>query len=145
MPHARDEHPDHCATEIFAKRALELVERQQNIRPQILHYVVHYADWPLSRDAGTALNLNPPANFQAGGVWRSLTLRQAEVDLKRQALAEYATQIRTMGGFLEAFVRHNELFVDDSAAAAPECWCDEKTVATTLPAGSYRHRPKPRT
>ena len=144
MPHARDEHPDHCATEIFAARALELIERQQHTKPQVLHYLVHYADWPLSRDAGTGLDLNPPANFPAGGAWRSLPLREGDVDLKRQALAEYATQVRTMGGFLEAFIRRNELFVDDGAAAAPECWCDEKTVATTLPAASYRHRPKPR-
>jgi LmbE family N-acetylglucosaminyl deacetylase len=146
MPHARDEHPDHCATEIFAKRALELIEQQRQARPQVLHYLVHYADWPLSRDAGSGMDLEPPANFPAGGAWRSLPLSESEVDAKRQALAEYATQVRTMGGFLEGFLRRNELFVDDSAAAAPECWCDEKTVATTLPAASYKHRPaaKPR-
>jgi LmbE family N-acetylglucosaminyl deacetylase len=145
MPHARDEHPDHCATEIFAKRALEIVERQpQHIKPHVVHYLIHYADWPLSRDAGTGIDLRPPANFPAGSEWRSLPLGESDVDLKRQAVAEYATQMRSMGGFLEAFIRRNELFVDDGAAAEPECWCDDKTVATTLPAASYRHRPKPR-
>jgi LmbE family N-acetylglucosaminyl deacetylase len=146
MPHSRDDHPDHCATEIFVQRALDLVRRQQNVKPQVLHYVIHYFDWPLSRDAGSGTDLYPPANFPAAeGQWRSLRLHDQETDLKRQAIASYATQERTMGAFLEAFVRHNELFVDGTQKPAePECWCDDNTVATTLPAGSYRHRPKPR-
>ena len=147
MPHSRDEHPDHCATEIFAQRALDLVARQQNAKPpRVLHYVIHYADWPLSRDAGSGRQLYPPAHFPAAeGLWRSLSLRDPEVDLKRHAVADYTTQVRLMGAFLEAFVRRNELFVDGTQKTTPpECWCDEKTVATTLPAGSYRHRPKPR-
>jgi LmbE family N-acetylglucosaminyl deacetylase len=145
LPHDEDEHPDHCATQIFGRRALEVLARRGLITPRVLHYVIHYADWPLSQDAGTGALLNPPAGFPAGeGEWRSLTLSDAEAEAKRQALGEYATQMRTMGTFLQAFARHNELFVDGAPASAPECWCDEKTVATTLPSGSYRRRPKPR-
>jgi len=146
VPHSRDEHPDHCATEIFVQRALDLVARRTTIRPRVLHYVIHYLDWPLSRDAGSGKELYPPAAFPAPeGQWRSLGLSEPETDLKREAIAAYATQVRTMGTFLEAFVRRNELFVDGTEKPAPpECWCDGNTVATTLPAGSYRHRPKPR-
>ena len=144
LPHARDEHPDHCATQIFVRQALDVLKRRQNMTPRTLHYVIHYADWPLSRDAGTGVRLNPPQGFPAGeGEWRSLALTAAEANAKREALGDYATQIRLMGGFLEAFARHNELFLDE-AAAAPECWCDDKTVATTLPPASHRHRPKKR-
>jgi hypothetical protein len=49
-----------------------------------------------------------------------------------------------MGAFLEAFVRHNELFVDGTQKPAePECWCDDKVVATTLPAPHHRRKPHP--
>ena len=145
MPHSRDEHPDHCATEIFAQRALNLVRRNHGVQPRVLYYVVHYLDWPLSRDAGSGTQLYPPATFPAADdQWRSLSLSESESDLKRQAIAEYTTQVRTMGAFLEAFARHNELFVDGThKPAEPECWCDDKAVATTLPAPSHRPHPKP--
>jgi LmbE family N-acetylglucosaminyl deacetylase len=145
LPHAEDEHPDHCATQIFGRRALELLNRRLGLAPRVLHYVVHYADWPLSRAGGAGAQLDPPAGFPAAeGQWRSLTLSDAEAEAKRQAIGDYATQMRTMGTFLQAFARHNELFVDGAPASPPECWCDERTVATTLPAASHRHRPKPR-
>jgi LmbE family N-acetylglucosaminyl deacetylase len=144
LPHARDEHPDHCATQIFGRQALDVLKRRRNMTPRILHSVIHYADWPLSRDAGTDVRLNPPKEFPQGqGQWRSLTLTAGEASTKREALGDYATQMRLMGGFLDAFARHNELFLDD-APVTHECWCDEKTVATTLPPASYRHRPKNR-
>jgi LmbE family N-acetylglucosaminyl deacetylase len=145
LPHGEDEHPDHCATQIFGRRALELLNRRLGLAPRVLHYVVHYADWPLSQDGGTGAQLDPPAGFPAAeGQWRSLTLSDAEAEAKRLAIGDYATQMRAMGTFLQAFARHNELFVDGAPASPPECWCDEKTVATTLPAASHRHRPKPR-
>jgi len=145
MPHSRDDHPDHCATEIFAQRALNLVRRTHNVQPRVLYYLVHYLDWPLSRDAGSGTQLSPPENFPAAeDQWRSLSLSDAETDLKRQAIAEYTTQVRTMGPFLEAFARHNELFVDGThKPAEPECWCDDRAVATTLPAPSHRPKAKP--
>jgi LmbE family N-acetylglucosaminyl deacetylase len=144
LPHARDEHPDHCATQIFARQALDVLNRRRKMTPRVLHYVIHYADWPLSRDAGTGPRLSPPEGFPTGdGQWRSLTLTAAEADAKREALGDYATQMRVIGEFLRAFARDNELFLDD-APATPECWCDDKTVATTRPPASYRHRPKKR-
>lgn len=145
VPHARDDHPDHCATEIFARQALDVLNRRGGTTPRVLHYLIHFWDWPLSRDAGTGPRLQPPEQFPAGeGQWRSLMLTTAEADAKRKALGDYGTQMRMMGDFLISFARHNELFLDDGPAAAPECWCDDKTVATTLPPASYRHRPTKR-
>jgi len=45
---------------------------------------------------------------------------------------------------MKAFGRSNELFLEGRPAARPECWCDEKHVATETPPGQYRRRPMPR-
>jgi LmbE family N-acetylglucosaminyl deacetylase len=141
MPHCEDEHPDHCATHIFARHAVDRVARAHRIAPRILYYVIHRGEWPLRGGGGA--QLNPPADFPpAEGEWRSLRLTEAEATVKRQALFDYATQMHTMGTFLQAFARNNELFLEGEPASAPECWCDDKTVATTIPPAKYRHKPK---
>ena len=59
-PHPEDEHPDHCSTHIFIKEALERGEGPRPPRPRILHYVIHYEQWPLGNRRGSEGDSTPP-------------------------------------------------------------------------------------
>lgn len=142
MPHPEDEHPDHCSTHIFATEALAAAGRQGMPRPRVLHYLVHYGQWPLSPDAGGGSELRPPAGFPATeDQWRSLALTREEADAKKQAILAYSSQLMVIGRFMLAFGRDNELFLEGEPATAPECWCDGQNVATEVPPARYRRRP----
>ena len=142
LPHAEDDHPDHCSTYIFVREALDAVAaRYRNISPRVLQYLVHFEQWPLDVAGDLAAPLQPPADFPSGeGAWRTLTLTPAEAAAKQRAIGDYPSQQLVIGDFMKAFGRSNELFIE-GRAAAPECWCDDKHVATELPPAKYRRRP----
>jgi LmbE family N-acetylglucosaminyl deacetylase len=147
MPHQDDDHPDHCASHIFAKEGLAELQRRRRVllRTRVLYYLVHYEQWPLSSDAGTGSTLYKPMDFPlTDGHWSSLRLTAAEIEGKKRALATYTSQVRAIGRFLLAFGRNNELFLDTEPAARPECWCDDRTVATESPAPRPRRHPQRR-
>ncbi len=142
LPHPEDEHPDHCSTHIFAREALEAVRTVQSPRLRVLHYLVHFEQWPLTADAGTGAELKPPADFPpAEGRWGSLRLSAEEVAAKKRAILTYASQVQVIGRFMLAFGRDNELYLEGEPATLPECWCDGQNVATELPPPRYRRRP----
>jgi LmbE family N-acetylglucosaminyl deacetylase len=145
IPHSEDEHPDHCATHIFAREALDAMRRRGLPQPRVLYYLVHYRQWPLTPEAGIGSELRPPADFpSAEGRWTSLKLTPDEAVGKKQALLAYASQMLVIGRFMLAFGRNNELFLEGEPASAPECWCDDQNVATELPPSKYRRRsPRP--
>jgi LmbE family N-acetylglucosaminyl deacetylase len=145
LPHPEDLHPEHCSTYIFGREALDAVRAaDRTIKPRILHYLVHYDDWPDEQaDADSALE--PAPQFPPReGAWRSLTLTAAEIAGKRRALEKYPSQALVMSKFLQAFGRTNELFIEGRPASLPECWCDGTSVATEKPPDRYRRRPQPR-
>jgi LmbE family N-acetylglucosaminyl deacetylase len=142
VSHPEDSHPDHCSTHIFVLEALDALSRQGHPRPRILHYLIHFKNWPLSPDAGTGPELRPPAGFPSDqGPWASLALTPDEIAAKKQALLAYRSQLLVIGRFMLAFGRSNELFIETEPASLPECWCDNDTVATELPTSHYRRRP----
>lgn len=131
LPHPADEHPDHCSTHIFAREALEAVPAALRSRMRVLHYLVHFGQWPLSADAGLGATLLPPESFPAAAsAWRQVTLTQAEADTKKQALLAYRTQLLVIGRFMLAFGRSTELFLEGESAPTPDCWCDGENVTT---------------
>lgn len=141
LPHPEDEHPDHCATHIFAREAVDAV---RTARPDLraLHYIVHFGQWPVDSAAPPTMMV-PPATFPPGeGRWASLALTNEEAAAKRRALLTYATQTRVIGRFMDAFARDNELFLEGEPSSAVECWCDGQNVATELPPSRYRRQPK---
>jgi LmbE family N-acetylglucosaminyl deacetylase len=141
IPHCEDEHPDHCATTIFVDEALATLAKAGLQQPRVLHYIVHYGRWPLDADPGSQLTV--PAAFAADqGRWESLALTTEESEAKKRAVLAYRTQLLVIGRFLLAFARSNELFIEGDPASAPECWCDDDTVATDLPPSKRRHDPK---
>jgi len=142
LPHPEDEHPDHCSTHIFAREALEAVPAPLRERMRVLHYLVHYGQWPLSADAGGGSLLLPPDGFPTTeGTWRQVTLTAAEAETKKRALLAYETQMVVIGRFMLAFGRTTELFLEGEPASTPECWCDGENVATDKPPAALRRKP----
>ncbi len=144
IPHPEDEHPDHCSTHIFARDAIAAVWPDARRRPHVIHYLVHYGQWPLAGASGGA-GLLPPAGFPATeGRWVSLKLSPTEETAKHRALLAYGSQLLAIGRFVLAFSRSNELFLDGEPASPPECWCSGQNVATEVPPERRRRRAKPR-
>lgn len=142
LPHPEDEHPDHCSTHIFAREAMNVLPAATRSRVHVLHYLVHFGQWPLTSEGGTGASITPPASFPPNeGRWLSLPLSDQEAATKKQALLAYATQMQVIGRFMLAFGRANELFLDGEPASLPECWCDGRNVATEAAPSSYRRRP----
>lgn len=142
LPHPEDDHPDHCATAVFVREALDAVLARQAARtPRVLHYLIHYDRWP-DLDESRRSPLQPPADFPPGeGEWRSLTLTPAEARMKLRSIGTYGSQMLVIGRFLQAFGRPNELFLEGRPVSPPECWCDATHVATEAPPQRYRRRP----
>jgi LmbE family N-acetylglucosaminyl deacetylase len=130
---ADDDHPDHCATYVFVDEALRAQRGRAGFRaPQVLQYLVHYQQWPLSDDAGTGHRLEPPSTYPSSEKWRSLDLAAEEAEAKQEALLLYRSQMLVIGRFMMGFARGNELFIAAPATVRPECWCDAETVATEV-------------
>jgi LmbE family N-acetylglucosaminyl deacetylase len=144
-PHPEDQHPDHCSTHIFLKEALEELSRTGRVQPRVLHYLIHYGQWPLRATDQSGDRLLPPREFPPlEGHWANLALTPEEIGGKRTALLLYHSQILVIGRLLLAFARSNELFVEGEPASLPECWCNGQNVATELPPSRYRHPPPKR-
>lgn len=145
LPHPEDEHPDHCSTHIFVREALEAVPADVRRQVRVLHYLVHFGQWPLAAHDDGPL-LQAPGGFPANeGHWMSLPLSTSEAAGKLRALRGYQTQMQVIGRFMLAFGRRNELYLEGEPASPPECWCDGENVAaysTTL--ARPQRRPSPR-
>lgn len=144
-PHPEDQHPDHCSTHIFLNEALDELSRIGRVRPRVLHYLVHYGQWPLRPvDTDGDMLLPPPQFPPLEGRWVTLPLTRDEIAAKRGALVLYHSQMLVIGRFLLAFARGNELFLEGEPASLPECWCNGQNVATEAPAARLRHTPPKR-
>ena len=144
-PHPEDQHPDHCSTHIFLKEAFDELSRAGRVRPRILHYLIHYGQWPLRSTDQIDDMLLPPREFPPlEGRWANLTLTPDEFRAKRAALLLYHSQILVIGRLLLAFATRNELYVEGEPASLPECWCNGQNVATEAPPSRYRHPPPKR-
>jgi LmbE family N-acetylglucosaminyl deacetylase len=136
FPHAEDDHPDHCATHIFVREALDATSQH----PRELGYLIHYDQWPPASGAGS--DLRPPATFpSAEGRWSSFALEPHEMVAKKRALLAYSSQTMVIGRFMMGFSRANELFLEGKPASRPECWCDATVVATTAKTTRRVRRP----
>jgi LmbE family N-acetylglucosaminyl deacetylase len=136
LPHPEDEHPDHCSTHIFAREAFGVESSAEQREVRVLHYVVHFGQWPLTRDAGIGAQLNPPDGFPLDeGRWVSLALTDAEAAAKKRALLAYKTQMQVIGRFLLAFGRTNELYLEGEPKTSPACWCDGENITAERTSG----------
>jgi LmbE family N-acetylglucosaminyl deacetylase len=117
-----DEHPDHCATYYFVKKALIDLHKQSPItKPKVLTFLIHYGQWPVGQGSGTGSHLNPPEGLPDNETkWISFPLQPKETEVKRKALLHYHTQMLVMGRYLMSFARANELFFIEHQGLAQE-------------------------
>jgi LmbE family N-acetylglucosaminyl deacetylase len=105
-PSPLDEHPDHRASGLLTLAAV----RQPGVTAQVRYWIVHGGEgWPSPRGLLAGVPLTPPPRGRALDA-RPFVLSAAEEDGKLRALDAYATQMRTLGPFLLAFVRTTELY-----------------------------------
>jgi len=116
LPDPRDHHPDHRAAGLFTLLALAdwSAHRPKKDLPQLLAYLVHWPNWPPGWDASDPQPRNnaplelPEKDLHHGGKRVALTLSDAELAVKEDALGRYVTQLAAMGPFLTAFLRGTE-------------------------------------
>jgi hypothetical protein len=106
----------------------------QDQPPHVLHYVLHYPEWPPAGRAGGPID---PPSFGHSGEWnwKTLPLTAAERTNKRHALDAYRSQMLVMADFLTAFDRPNELFIDGEPPTPFPCWCNGENISTIAGAG----------
>jgi LmbE family N-acetylglucosaminyl deacetylase len=122
LPHPGDQHPDHCATHVLVHEALAVALHSDPRAPRVLHYLVHFPDWPA---AGSVL---PGRVLDKGWIWTSLPLTPREQAGKQAALDLFKSQALVMPEFLNAFVRASELFTEGEPTLPVPCWCSGENV-----------------
>ena len=110
VSHPADHHPDHKALYLFARVALFDVAPE--VTPRVYPYLVHYTQWPVPSGRHPTEPLEPPAFLKDRIPWEVVALDGRQVRLKGDALKKHKTQYETTPGFLDSFVRQNELFGD---------------------------------
>jgi LmbE family N-acetylglucosaminyl deacetylase len=131
LPHAGDEHPDHCATHLLVHEAISDAVADGLRMPRVLHYVLHYPGWPASSRSDAPLE--PPGGRAQEWRWLTLPLTPAEQTIKQRALNAYRSQTLVMLDFFTSFERSNELFIEEDPLAPFPCWCAGNNIA--VPAG----------
>jgi len=114
VSHPADQNPDHRALYLFTRVALWDLE--QDLRPELLPYLVHFHRWPQPRGYHPEQFLAPPADMAGAIRWRSVTLSSRQMAAKRKAIRAHRTQCEYAGRLLFSFVRARELFGDYTGA-----------------------------
>ncbi len=107
VTHPLDDHADHSVAAAFVQAAL----LGSDVHPKLRTYLIHRGDWPLPQGLSVDSSLDTPEGFTDYDSLR-LSLGKDEVEKKKLALAEYGSQRRLLGRFMESFIRRNELFFD---------------------------------
>jgi LmbE family N-acetylglucosaminyl deacetylase len=124
LPHPGDQHPDHCATHLLVHQAMAVALQPDTGAPRMLHYLVHFPDWPAPDDASVL----PSRVLDRGWVWTSLRLTPREQAGKQAALDLFKSQALVMPEFLNAFVRSSELFTEGEPTLPVPCWCSGENI-----------------
>lgn len=138
LPTPLDHHLDHCSTFTLVVAALRVRAAApgggDGTRPErLLTYMVHTASgWPPPGQIPGALP--EPAKPIAPARWFSLALNDAQVEIKRQALAEHRTQVAVMETLFHSFTRPNELFGVIEHDQIPGVVADLPTCGEAAPA-----------
>jgi LmbE family N-acetylglucosaminyl deacetylase len=106
--HPGDVHPDHQTLPLYLQVALWNLEEQ--INPEVYHFITHYGRWPQPRGYQPEHPLDPPAQYDVENRWQILPITQEQREKKLQALQAHKTQWGSGQPYLESVVRANELF-----------------------------------
>ena len=108
VPHPRDAHPDHRATYLFLEKALNEI----TFKPIIFAYLIHYSNYPPTKQLATNQYLYPPKKLFTQEGWYSYDLNPEQIVAKLAAVKQNVSQ-KEMGrvyDFLQSFVKKNEIF-----------------------------------
>jgi LmbE family N-acetylglucosaminyl deacetylase len=111
--HPGDMHPDHQTLPLYLQVALWDLEEE--IIPDVYHFITHYGRWPQPRGYQPEHPLEPPAQYDVDNRWHILPITMEQREKKLQALQAHKTQWGSGQPYLESVVRANELFdvIDD--------------------------------
>lgn len=133
LPDWMDAHPDHSATGIFVMLAVDewigKQVRQLEVPPRLLAYLIHWNNWPPrpfgwkgkdfpSPKRTTVLQLPkdlPPRHLSQ----QTLTLSEAEIATKAEALTQHESQRKVDPYLLGVFLRRTEPFTVITASQLP--------------------------
>jgi len=110
VSHPEDQNPDHRSLYLFTRVALW--DLRQELKAELLPYLVHFKSWPLPKGYRPDQTLSPPESMSEGIPWKVLNLNEDELALKREALRKHKTQYDYSHVYLESFLRKNEFFGD---------------------------------
>ena len=108
-----DLNSDHQAAYLFLNVALFELEGKLPA-PKVYVYLIHARKWPAPRKLTEEAPLTPPdrvAGNREGLEWIFYPLTANQVELKRQVLLKYDSQVAYSKPFMLSFVRGNELFL----------------------------------
>ena len=117
LSHPADHNPDHRSLYLFSRVALWDLENE--MKPGIYPYLVHYKKWPLPRGYNPEFSLVPPALFRRDVAWKALQLTSGETAVKYAAITRHRSQYRASKKYLLSFIRANELFGDFAPVFLP--------------------------
>ena len=106
--HPGDMHPDHQSLPLYLQIALW--ELEEEIGPEVYHFITHYGRWPQPRGYQPEHPLEPPAQYDVDNRWLILPITDEQRQKKLQALQAHKTQWGSGQPYLESIVRANELF-----------------------------------
>lgn len=123
-PGLHDLHPDHQATGLFVRFALE----QARIRGETwatgaryYEYAIHQEEWREKQARNTLAALRIPARIaDQAGPWAGVSLTIDEMNAKHHAVRAYRSQTAVMPRFLYAFVSQAEAFREGDTSFAVE-------------------------
>lgn len=111
----QDIHKDHAAVGKAVEKAISGMDK----KPIVYEYLIHYHRYPRPTGLNENAYLLPPAKLiVASGQWQKLTLTKETIDLKKQAVEQYKTQLNIKNPVLRdlmfSFVRQNEMFLKEN-------------------------------
>ena len=132
-PHPDDVHPDHWGLSVFARLALEEVERADpTLHPTAYAYLVHRPDFPQPKEYLPTHDLVPPtALSRVSASWFRFDLTPDETARKWQALQRYQSQLPLLHDLFGGFVRRNELFERRDPLRLPQLAAGEAADPST--------------
>lgn len=137
-----DRHPDHQAAYLYLRAAL--FDAAEDIpEPRLYEYPVHAPQWPSPRRYEPDAALGVPHHLQhaAGVEWMSFDVPEADRARKKEAIAEYKSQLSYARHFLESFVRKNELSAVNPLETVPyEPGAEFLDPTEDVKAGDVRYR-----
>ena len=130
---AGDQHPDHCATHLLVHEALVAAPSRNGLPPRLLHYILHYPDWPCRRNR--CHRWRRPGGRAQEWTWSILPLTAVEADIKPRALNAYRSQMLVMPDFFKSFEGPNELFIEGDPPSPFPCWCNGDNISLLASGG----------